>query len=336
MKPFAHITLHLTLVLSAHIVFSQSIATDQGGPWQGNAQWENNDPYPSASNCYPTITIGHSIGIQNSHTIDLSGCGVVDIIIDGGELKIGDSGGIGGTLILASGSTVTVTNGGVITGVGAGSGANATINIGGNEVWDGSDADVTGEGTMDESSTNGSLPVELIGFYGRLVDGKTILTWTTSSEINNMGFFVEMGTGKGEFKSIGWVDGNGTTNSIQKYSFEVAMAAASYFRLKQVDYDGEFEYHPTIFVESLGTQLPTIDIYPNPVTEYIHITGQSNELTQATLIDITGSEIIPLKSMDMASLEKEMNLLITYLNPGTYVLNLVSPEGQTNKRLILQ
>lgn len=151
----------ITFLFLSRISFAQN-TTFSNGNWLDDNQWLV-DPYPSATVCYLLITVSHVIGVQNLQILDLSGCGAVAIIIDGGELRMGDDGVNGASLTLASGSTITTTNGGSITGVGIGTGSNATITIGGNEVWDGSDDPVLGEVVIDENSTDG-LPVTLLSF----------------------------------------------------------------------------------------------------------------------------------------------------------------------------
>lgn len=334
MKYKLFIVLHLSLIFSFQISFAQN-STVSTGNWLNNARWSTS-PYPSATDCYTPITISHQIGIQNTQDVDLSGCGAVEIIVNaGGLLRFGDSAGSGATLTLASGSTITVTGGGTITNAGSGTGANATIIIGGNEVWDGSDADITGEGTVDENSTDGSLPVVLVDFTGDYVDGTISLNWITSSELNNDGFFIEMSNNTQDFETIGWVEGNGTVNETNTYTFKTDKTRSNqYFRLKQVDYDGQFEYHKTIFVRANGEQM--IEIYPNPTSESISIMGHQGEVYYASLIDAMGHKVIPSKSTDLYLLEDEINQLIGSLEPGVYVINLASDTGVTTKRLVIQ
>ena len=119
------------------------------------------------------------------------------------------------------------------------------------------------------------LPVELTSFDATPDGQDVLLRWETATETNNAGFFVEMaasneGVTKNaakEFRQLGWVDGYGTTELPQSYAYRVQdLDPGLYtFRLKQIDYDGTFEYHPE--VETL-IELPTTYFlgaaYPNP------------------------------------------------------------------------
>lgn len=117
--------------------------------------------------------------------------------------------------------------------------------------------------------TNGqtNLPVELSNFQAHVDEGQAILTWTTVSETNNAGFEVQQSV-NGTFESLGFVEGMGTTLATQSYQFETgALAPGQHiFRLKQIDFDGRFEYSPQV-----TTTIPLEDayhlgaVYPNPL-----------------------------------------------------------------------
>ena len=89
------------------------------------------------------------------------------------------------------------------------------------------------------------LPVELLSFEATAGKQSIFLTWSTASEKNNAGFYLERSTDGNNFDNITWVDGHGTTNQVNNYSYEdknVKEGVLYYYRLKQIDYDGKFEY----------------------------------------------------------------------------------------------
>lgn len=117
------------------------------------------------------------------------------------------------------------------------------------------------------TATSKTTPVELASFeYSTPVDGVQ-LQWKTISESNNYGFEVERKTETGEFQKIGFVTGNGTTNSLHSYSYydrnnEIGVF---YYRLKQIDTNGQFEYSEPIKVELRGpTDFALQQNFPNP------------------------------------------------------------------------
>ena len=100
-----------------------------------------------------------------------------------------------------------------------------------------------------DESTDYPLPVELLTFTSNVSGNSVILNWSTASELNNRGFEIERNNSSWE--SIGFIDGKGTTTEQQDYSFvDENLSAGKYqYRLKQIDFDGTFEYSNTIEVE---------------------------------------------------------------------------------------
>jgi hypothetical protein len=101
-------------------------------------------------------------------------------------------------------------------------------------------------------NTFSSPPVELASFTVQAEDNVVNLFWTTASEFNNMGFAVERSAQIGQWQEIGFVNGNGTTNEPQTYNFIDSLvnvvAERVYYRLKQIDFDGTFQYSDEIEV----------------------------------------------------------------------------------------
>ena len=105
------------------------------------------------------------------------------------------------------------------------------------------------------ASTSGSpLPVELSYFSATIQDEDVILNWRTETEVSNYGFEIqksEVRNQKSEWTAIGFVQGNGNSNSPKDYSFidENVKTGKYSYRLKQIDTDGNFEYSKTIEVD---------------------------------------------------------------------------------------
>ena len=96
--------------------------------------------------------------------------------------------------------------------------------------------------------TGGVLPVELISFNITRFGNNNMLYWTTASELNNSYFSVEKSIDAREFYSVGDVAGSGNTNSIINYEYLDLESKSVYYRLKQIDYDGNYEYSDIIKV----------------------------------------------------------------------------------------
>ncbi len=140
------------------------------------------------------------------------------------------------------------------------------------------------QGYFGTSQSQNPLPVELLSFdaiaYATAIETK----WTTASELNNKGFEVERGLSPGEFKKIGWVDGFGTSNKAHDYNFidrDVMPNTIYYYRLKQVDFNGEFSYSP-IVAASIKDNTGLFVVSPNPYsgkTNISYILSQSSEIS---------------------------------------------------------
>ncbi|MBP9191370.1 MAG: Cys-Gln thioester bond-forming surface protein, partial [Ignavibacteria bacterium] len=101
-------------------------------------------------------------------------------------------------------------------------------------------------GTLKVELDWGALPVELASFNANVTGRNVDLSWTTSSESNNAGFDIERRSAEGtEWTKVGNVSGNGTSTLIHDYSFtdRNVLTGKYNYRLKQTDYNGNFEYH---------------------------------------------------------------------------------------------
>ena len=112
-----------------------------------------------------------------------------------------------------------------------------------------------------------TLPVEIISFSANLIGSKIKLNWNTATEINNYGFEIERKT-KDNWQKIGFVQGNGNSNTPKEYSFtdnKLIGGSKFQYRLKQIDNDGQFEYSNIIEVKVIPKEYLLSQNYPNPL-----------------------------------------------------------------------
>lgn len=141
-----------------------------------------------------------------------------------------------------------------------------------------------------------NLPVTLSTFTGKRTDDKTVvLRWSTESEISNDRFDIEYSADGREFDVIGDVKGNGTSFNTNDYQFvhkEAASNSVAYYRLKQVDFNGNFEYHKVIVVK------PAVEsnVYtsPNPTKGYltVNMAEETNTDYTISIMDQTGRVLV--------------------------------------------
>ena len=112
------------------------------------------------------------------------------------------------------------------------------------------------------------LPVELTSFTATSQIGKIKLNWSTATETNNLGFEIERMQNNSEWQLIGFIEGHGTTTEPKVYSFiddiSSVQSTLLVYRLKQIDYNGSFEYSDVVEVEVIPTHFELSQNYPNP------------------------------------------------------------------------
>ena len=108
-------------------------------------------------------------------------------------------------------------------------------------------------------------PVELISFDAFLNNKQVTLKWETAAEVNNAGFEIQKSLNGRDWEILGWVDGNGTTAETTTYEYidRAPFAGDNYYRLKQVDYDGQFEFSDIATVRYKVSSI-VVEISPNP------------------------------------------------------------------------
>ncbi|MCP4442611.1 MAG: T9SS type A sorting domain-containing protein [Aureispira sp.] len=126
------------------------------------------------------------------------------------------------------------------------------------------------------AAQNSDLPVELVEFTATRKDNdEVVLNWSTASELNNKGFEIQrMLETETEFTVVGWVDGMGTSMDVINYQFidDNAFDGTSYYRLRQVDFDGTAELTEMRVVEGMtSSQFAHTEIYPNPVKNELNL-----------------------------------------------------------------
>jgi hypothetical protein len=135
----------------------------------------------------------------------------------------------------------------------------------------------------------GSAPlyVDLISFYGQGINSTVVLKWVTASEINNSHFEVLKSIDGQTFEPIGRVEGAGNSTSIQRYRFQDKdVEAKQYYKLKQLDFDGQFAYSDVVLVKSEGE---TIDIVKQTAEKLII---QPTVSTRVIIANQTGQVVL--------------------------------------------
>jgi len=129
------------------------------------------------------------------------------------------------------------------------------------------------------------LPVELVSFNANVRDNQTLLEWQTASEVDNEGFEIQKSKDGFFWDILDFVEGNGTSFDSNTYTSidRSPTQGVNYYRLKQIDFDGIFEYSKVVSV-NFKNRLNEVGIFPNPAKEQLTlINGEGKAIIYNTL-----------------------------------------------------
>jgi hypothetical protein len=133
------------------------------------------------------------------------------------------------------------------------------------------------------------LPIELISFTGYNINGGNQLNWKTATEINNNYFEVQRSADASIFSKIAVIKGAENSIVTKDYSYfdSTSLEGINYYRLKQVDHNGQYIYSAVIAVNENILERSTIKIYPNPTNDKLHI-NISNSIASISIYNMFG------------------------------------------------
>ena len=186
---------------------------------------------------------------------------------------------------------------------------------------------------MDNGSAR--LPIVLISFDAEVVGSAVRLNWSTASEINNEIYTIERSSNGIDFESILYKEGAGDSNQTLHYSLSDVnpLPGRSYYRLKQTDFNGTFEYSEVVSVlRDYGTQRkPSFKTLLTP-GETLEVVCEKDEISQITMLDLNGTRIeqwIPQTS--------NVSLRIpTGLKSGVYLLVFDGIDGRSTTKVVVR
>ncbi|WP_027418733.1 T9SS type A sorting domain-containing protein [Crocinitomix catalasitica] len=178
------------------------------------------------------------------------------------------------------------------------------------------------------------LPVELLSFDAEKQNDFVQLNWLTASEINNDYFDVERSNDGINYTKIAKVDGAG--NSVKRLSYQVEdfnpNPGMNYYRLKQVDFDGAFEYSQVESVEF--NDFSAIKMYPNPAGQNELLTLESSLPIQRIIMQDESSRVVNDVTFNGDETRVELNL--NNLAKGIHFVQIYTSNGVSVKKVVIQ
>lgn len=191
------------------------------------------------------------------------------------------------------------------------------------------------------------VPVEMTSFAATQNGSKISLNWSTATEVNNRGFEVERKIdGQGDWTLIGFKPGFGTTTEAKSYSFIDDIAALNAtsvsYRLKQIDFDGRYEYSNEVLVDNIvPTQFSVSQNYPNPFNPTTSIKFQmpAEKFVTLKVYNSLGEEVRTLVNDIVKAGTHEISFNAEGLSSGVYFYILRAGQEefvQTMKMILMK
>jgi hypothetical protein len=191
-------------------------------------------------------------------------------------------------------------------------------------------------------TTEEENPVELVSFSASVNGSVVSLNWTTATEVNNYGFEVERlaQQSEGRWTNIGFVAGNGSTNSPHTYVFTDTVTAGTYsYRLKQIDRNGAFVYSKIIaaVIPFLPIRFGLEQNYPNPFNPVttIPFTVPGDGRVTLAVFDMLGRKTATIVDKIMQAGRHEVRFDASTLSSGIYMYKLQSGGFSSIKKFVL-
>jgi hypothetical protein len=194
---------------------------------------------------------------------------------------------------------------------------------------------LTTQGTFTLNLTGPALPASITSFKGEKRGTINQLSWTTSTEVNNGGFELQRSADGVNFATLGYVaskSDNGTSNQVLNYTYNDVrpLMATGYYRLKQIDKDGKYNYSSIVVLKSdRKGDIIVGNIYPNPVTSTLNLSIESTKNTKVEIVVVNtlGMKVYQ-QPASIATGNNLQSINISRLAAGLYHVQIVTPTGE--------
>lgn len=315
----------------AHLMPTEdSTAASTGNFYEitGNSTDATNDSIFNLLEHGDTLYIGSTTTFLLKDNLDLSSVEIV-LIIDGGTLEWDDR----YSIYLHEYSDLVLINGGKLQAKNSKKHKDMAVYFGGVKTisWDGTDATYSFD-DMNNAGGLATLPVSLIAFDGKLENGRVVLNWSTAQEENNSHFYVQRSDDGVRYETLTKVRGKGNSSKREDYSavdeFLPTTVSTVFYRLIQVDYDGESETFQPIPIQ-LNSVISKVQVFPNPATDHVTVQREGDEFL-ASLIDQTGNLVAAENSINGVS-----KFNTAALAAGIYFVSVETADQQVESHKIV-
>ncbi len=183
-----------------------------------------------------------------------------------------------------------------------------------------------------------TLPLTLISFNGKVINGKTNLTWQTNNEKNIIGFDIERLMNNNTWTNVGFVPSAGSASTANIYSFDdnAPLNGINYYRLKITDADGKSSYSRIISLVIENGRYIVYQNVPNPFTSSTTIRYDIAERSSVKIIvySVEGSQVKVLtnETKDAGSYEVKWNT--SNISAGNYFYKVIIDDKVITKKML--
>jgi hypothetical protein len=185
------------------------------------------------------------------------------------------------------------------------------------------------------------LPITLLGFAARhYSDNSVLIEWKTANELDNKGFYVQRSINGKKFEDLTFVLGKGTTSNLSSYEFidQEYWTGTAYYRLAQLDNNGEINLTKVVSIERDFTHLP-FALYPNPnrAGGELNLRGitDKSSIQYLQIISVTGQQVSinPTLKTTFDGVAIDLPQAIA---KGVYIVQFVTEFGMQNYKFVIE
>jgi len=186
------------------------------------------------------------------------------------------------------------------------------------------------------------LPVEITKFTAQEMEQSILLSWTTAVEANNKGYEIERSSDGNNFELISFVKGNNNSDVEQNYSFEdrkIRYNELYYYRLKQLDHNGNYEYSDVISAKVNKQDRTSISgVFPNPIVDgrfNVELNLHESVIIEIEIFDSFGKSVHRTNTAgNLGKNSIELNLVD--LKAGVYFTKISAGSEFRYQKIIVQ
>jgi hypothetical protein len=190
------------------------------------------------------------------------------------------------------------------------------------------------------TDSDNPFPVELTSFTATAIGNHVNLHWTTASEFNNYGFYIERKINDEDWQELTFIEGCGNSQVTKEYYYQdkIETSGIIKYRLKQVDLDGGYKYSSIVEVEmNMPIKYSLSQNYPNPFNPETTINYSIPKASDVKIViyDVMGKEVTTLINENKNAGNHFVIFNASNLTSGVYFYKIETADYMDVKKMVL-